>query len=209
MRSLKLKVCGMVHEHNILEVGSLNLDFMGFIFYKESLRYVGEDFQMPSRLGGNIKKVGVFVNGSLSEVLNKVRRHNLDFVQLHGNESVDFCRKLKEERVGIIKAFFVDNQFDFKQVFPFEDAVDYFLFDTKGKLPGGNGVSFDWALLNQYKGKVLFFLSGGINLTNASGALNLNHPMLYALDVNSGVEINPGMKDKKKVEDVFIKISGI
>lgn len=206
MRSLKLKVCGMTAEQNILELGSLKPDFLGFIFYKKSLRYVGENFKMPSQLGRNIKRVGVFVNELLSEVQHKVRAHDLDFVQLHGNEPVDFCRELKAEGISVIKAFSVDSQFDFRQVHPFESVVDYFLFDAKGKLPGGNGVTFPWELLNQYRGKVPFFLSGGINISNMEGVLNFDHPMLYALDVNSGVELSPGVKDKKTVEAMLIKI---
>ena len=187
---------------NILDVSALQPDFMGFIFYDQSPRCVPHDFRIPTKLNQSIKKVGVFVDDSFEQVFDTVNRHALDFVQLHGKETVSFCEKLKRTEVGVIKAFSIDSNFDFKLVNPYKKAVDFFLFDTKGKYHGGNATSFDWNLLQRYDQEIPFFLSGGISQSNIDEALKLKDLNLYGFDVNSGVEIKAGMKDVDKVREL-------
>ena len=143
----------MKYPENILEVGALLPDYMGFIFWEKSARYFNGTIP---ELIKTVKKVGVFVNQSLEEILEKVVKHNLQAVQLHGNESVEFVSELKKQlskKIEIIKVFSADENFDFEIIKPFEPFCDYFLFDTKGKLPGGNGTTFDWSILKKYNSK--------------------------------------------------------
>jgi phosphoribosylanthranilate isomerase len=199
---MKLKICGMKYPNNILEVGSLLPDYMGFIFWDKSARYF--DGTLPT-LPKTIKKTGVFVNASQDEILSKVTNHDLQAVQLHGHESVAFCQDLKNtlaNTIEIIKVFSVDSEFDFNQIEPFETVCDYFLFDTKGKLPGGNGTTFDWKVLEQYPSQKPFFLSGGIGLDEidlVKQILKTDLP-IYAIDVNSKFEIEAGLKNKEKLD---------
>lgn len=197
-----LKICGMRDAQNINDVAALNPDFMGFIFYEKSKRYVGKDFVIPTNFPSQIKRVGVFVNEATEVVLKKVEQHRLDFVQLHGGESVKECEQLKRNRVGIIKVFSVDNDFDFSTVDEFESCSDYFLFDTKSEGYGGSGKTFDWSMLENYSNHVPFFLSGGLSPENVSAALQVKSTALFALDVNSGVEISPGFKDVDKIRSI-------
>lgn len=195
-KKMKLKICGMKYPDNILEVGSLLPDYMGFIFWKKSARYFDE---IIPELLKSIKKVGVFVNASEDEILKKVKKYNLQAVQLHGDESVEFCSDLKEKidsTIEIIKVFSVNEDFDFSVLKPFESVCDYFLFDTKGKLPGGNGTTFDWKILENYPSTKPFFLSGGIGideLEQVKQVLKSNLP-LFAIDINSKFESEPGLK---------------
>lgn len=187
----------MKYPENILEVGALLPDYMGFIFWKKSARYF--DGIIPD-LPQSIKKVGVFVNASTDEILTKIEEHNLQAVQLHGQESEAFCLDLKNKTdrpIEIIKVFSVNDAFDFRVLKPFEGVCDYFLFDTKGKLPGGNGTTFDWEVLKEYPSSTPFFLSGGIGieeLEKVKQVLKTNLP-LYAIDVNSKFEIEAGLKN--------------
>jgi phosphoribosylanthranilate isomerase len=194
---MKLKICGMKYPENILEVGSLLPDYMGFIFWEKSTRYF--DGEIPN-LQESIKKVGVFVNASSAEILDKIRKYDLQAVQLHGNESVEFCATLKNSvpnLIEIIKVFSILDTFDFEELKPFESVCDFYLFDTKGKLPGGNGTAFDWKVLENYPSTKPFFLSGGIGIEEIEAIneiLKTNLP-LYAIDVNSKFEIEPGLKN--------------
>ncbi|MDI5894960.1 phosphoribosylanthranilate isomerase [Flavobacterium algoritolerans] len=195
---MKLKICGMKYPDNILEVGALLPDYMGFIFWEKSSRYF--DGVIPD-LPKSIKKVGVFVNATQEEILEKIVKYDLQAVQLHGQESVEFCldlrENLKQAQIEIIKVFSVDDTFDFEVLKPFEAVCDYFLFDTKGKLPGGNGTTFDWKVLEKYPSSKPFFLSGGIGMEEMEAVkeiLKTNLP-LYAIDVNSKFEIEPGLKN--------------
>ena len=192
-----IKICGMKFPENILEVGALLPDYMGFIFWEKSARYF--DGIIPE-LPKSIKKTGVFVNASLQEILEKITTHDLQAVQLHGHESVEFCTELKAKigsKIEIIKVFSVDENFDFEVLKSFETVCDFFLFDTKGKLPGGNGTTFDWEVLKNYPSTKPFFLSGGIGieeLTAVKQILKTNLP-IYAIDINSKFEIEPGLKN--------------
>ena len=158
MNQIKWKVCGL--RDNIAEVVALQPDFVGFIFYKKSPRYVGENFVLPEIANSTINKVGVFVNEAFDVVYNTILKYKLDYAQLHGNESPGYCEKLKRQGIKIIKAFQVDEHFDFGELEAYESVTDYFLFDTKTKQYGGSGKSFDWQILNSYLLEKKYFLSG-------------------------------------------------
>ena len=196
-KTMKLKICGMKYPENILEVASLLPDYMGFIFWEKSARYF--DGEIPN-LPKSIKKVGVFVNAASEEILDKIKKYDLQAVQLHGDETVEFCSNLKEKTnntIEIIKVFSILDSFDFAVLKPFEAVCDYFLFDTKGKLPGGNGTTFDWKVLENYSSLKPFFLSGGIGieeLEQVKQVLKTNLP-IYAIDINSKFEVEPGLKN--------------
>ena len=210
---MKLKVCGMKYEENILELAQLQPDYMGFIFYEKSPRFVEE--QIP-QLNSAIKKTGVFVNAEPSFIQQKVKANNLQAVQLHGNESAEYCQELKkklekpfdsaqgdiqDDKIKIIKAFSIKDEFDFQELEKYLPVVDYFLFDTKGKNPGGNGFTFDWRVLKEYPFQKPFFLSGGIGLNEVEKIKEfqqLNLP-LHAIDVNSKFETEPGRKNIEEI----------
>ncbi len=202
----KLKVCGMRDPENILQVAKGHPDYMGFIFYSKSKRYVGDNFKIPPQLDKNIKRVGVFVNESTEKMLELAQIHKLDFIQLHGGEPMSQCVELKQKKLGVIKVFSIEEGFDFLNVAPYKKVVDYFLFDTKSDGYGGAGKIFDWNLLTRYDQEIPFFLSGGLSVVNIQRAKNLVYRNLHAFDVNSGVEILPGLKsiDKLKVLNAIL-----
>jgi len=200
---IKLKVCGMKDADNILKVSALNVDYMGFIFHENSSRFVSYDFKIPEGLSPTLKRVGVFVNHSVDFVSNAMNGNHLHYAQLHGDESVQYCKELKARGIQIIKVFRVDKDFDFVNTMHFETVADFFLFDTKGKLYGGNSIPFDWTLLNQYNQAVPFFLSGGIQRESVEGLKNLLSLNIHAIDVNSGVEDKPGFKNVNKVSAII------
>lgn len=186
----------MKYSKNMMEVGAILPDYMGFIFWKPSARYF--ESTIP-KLPESIQKVGVFVDASYEDIRVNVQKYNLDVVQLHGKESPEFCESLLALHTKIIKVFPIDESFDFSIVHPFESVCDFYLFDTKGKLPGGNGVTFNWDLLQNYKPKKPIFLSGGIGLEDMEAIQKLQLP-IHAVDVNSKFEIEPGLKDIKKLQ---------
>lgn len=185
---------------NILQVAALQPAYMGFIFYPKSPRYVGEDFLVPADFPEAIRKVGVFVNETTEQILRQVSRLRLHYVQLHGHEPVEQVQELKGKGIRVIKVFSIDDDFDFGATLPYQESVEYFLFDTKGKYFGGNAQVFNWEVLKRYDQKVPFFLSGGIGPENAENIKALSGMNLHALDVNSGVEREPGLKDLDKIE---------
>ncbi len=200
----------MKYSQNIESVAALQPDYLGFIFYKRSKRYF--DGEIPD-LSSDIKRVGVFVNESISVINDLIEKHGLNGVQLHGDESAHFCEALKasnKPNLDIIKAFAIAEGFDFSSLKNYINACDYFLFDTKGKERGGNGTLFDWKILKQYPFNKPFFLSGGIGLAETDRVVSfLKSPLsdhCYALDVNSKFESEPGMK---KVEELkkFIELT--
>jgi phosphoribosylanthranilate isomerase len=207
--NLKVKICGMRYSENILEVAALRSDFMGFIFYAQSPRCVQPDFKIPMEFPSSIKRVGVFVNEDSDKIINTVRQHDLDFVQLHGDESVKQCLELKKLGVSVIKAFSIGEDFYFKIIDPYKKVVDFFLFDTKGKFYGGNAAVFDWNIMNQYDQEVPFFLSGGLSPQNIHGIKSLSGMNIHALDFNSGVETKPGVKDTSRISQVNTILNSI
>jgi len=229
---MKLKVCGMKYIKNIQEVAEMQPDYLGFIFYEKSKRnFEGIIPEFPK----SIKKTGVFVNEYPEIIISLIEEYSLDAIQLHGDESVAYVTQLKQqlaqrrtmfleenkqikkkknkhiipdERVEIIKVFGIKDEFSFDTLQPYLKSVDYFLFDTKGKERGGNGVQFDWSILEKYPFEKPFFLSGGIGLDNIEDVqkiINSKIP-IYALDVNSKFEIKPGLKNTNQLKILKQKI---
>ena len=205
---MKLKVCGLKSRGNITEVLEYKPDFIGFIFYDSSPRYFGEEIESSFIQNISIsKKVGVFVNESEIKMLDIASRYGLDYLQLHGNETAEFCKQIQKS-IPVIKAFQIDNDFDFSILKEYEDACTYFLFDSKSKQYGGSGETFNWEKLNEYKLQKPFFLSGGIDLNNVEQVMLLKSefPNLYTVDVNSKFETEPGIKDVVKIKLLSNKI---
>ena len=192
---MKIKICGLKFESNIIDLSKLEPDYMGFIFWEKSKRYVKGS--TPNLSETKIKKTGVFVNTDFENIKGKTSYHKLEAIQLHGQESPEFCRKIKNLGVEIIKAFSIDENFNFDILKKYDLFSDYFLFDTKGKSPGGNGFSFDWEILRNYKYEKKFFLSGGIGIEsiNAIKQINTLDLPLYCVDINSRFELDPGKKN--------------
>ena len=191
---MKIKICGMKEEKNIKSIATIDPDYMGFIFWEHSPRNIS--IKIPA-IKKRIRKTGVFVNSSTEQIINTIKEENLQAVQLHGNETPEFCSKLiKLEKVEIIKAFKMSHNFNFEKLKLFEKTCNFFLFDTKGKHPGGNGLVFDWSILKNYKYKKPFFLSGGIGIEHINELNNLKNTNLplYAIDVNSKFESQAGIK---------------
>ncbi|MEM9824521.1 MAG: phosphoribosylanthranilate isomerase [Bacteroidota bacterium] len=207
---MEIKVCGMKHPANVLAVLNLPVNYLGFIFYEKSARCVelaAHAFTGFEKIGSQgINKVGVFVDAPMETVVEKVRTYSLDYVQLHGKENVFYCNELKRQGIRIIKAFSVDDTFVFTNTDAYQYDCDFFLFDTKGKNPGGNGVQFDWSILEQYEGNTPFFLSGGIGPQDAAAIKALSFPRLHAIDVNSGFEIEPGLKNIDHLSEFVLDI---
>lgn len=186
----------MKFPENIRSVADLQPDFMGFIFYPKSPRYAEPlDFDTLNSLPKSIKKIGVFVNLDLEDILTIVFKYNLDGVQLHGSENVEICRKLKDTGLLVLKAFPIADAYNFNVTKTYEGACDYFLFDTKTEAYGGSGVKFDWSILNEYKGETPFLLSGGIAADDAEAILKIEHPKFTGIDLNSKFEVSPGLKN--------------
>jgi len=194
----------MREKQNVIELLSLSPDYMGFIFYDKSSRFVKEPLKDISF--GSTRKTGVFVDEDLPTLFQKATQYRLDSIQLHGNESPEYCSKIREKGYEVIKAFSIDKSFDFAQTLSYIQVADLFLFDAKGKLPGGNGVSFHWEKLNEYRGTKNFLLSGGISLKDVGQIKKLFHPQLIGIDVNSGFEISPGLKDISQLKEFFKQI---
>ena len=194
----------MREPENISDLLNLQPDFIGFIFYPKSKRYL--DKNLPDIDFGNTLKTGVFVNEHSDNVLKTAQKYRLDVLQLHGNESPAYCQKLKEKSYKIIKVFSIDNHFNFKQCVDYQPVVDYFLFDTKGKLPGGNGQVFNWDILSGYDLITPFLLSGGIGLKHLPAIKAFSHPRLAGIDVNSGFESHPGYKNMNELKTFFYEI---
>ena len=201
---MKIKICGMKYPGNIRQISLLEPDYMGFIFYEKSKRFVGEPevINIPE----HIKKVGVFVNEKVSVILEQVKKYKLDVVQLHGNETPQDCKLFRENNCTVIKAFQIDENFSFSVLDDYESVTDYFLFDTKTENYGGSGVSFNWDLLKKYTNTTPFFISGGLGPGTIDELLQLKHPMLYGADFNSMLELEPGLKAIGRSELIINKI---
>jgi len=194
---MRIKICGMREAGNLWAIAGFAPDFLGFIFYKKSTRYMGDTLD-PNELRSlpqSICKVGVFVDEPLASVQTIHCQYTLDYVQLHGHETPAYCQQARAAGLRIIKAFAVGETFDFTSLAAYEPSCDFFLFDTKGALPGGNGTAFDWQLLAGYAGTTPFLLSGGLGPDNLSALLDFHHPRLVGFDFNSHLETAPGVKD--------------
>ncbi len=200
---MKIKVCGLRDADNIKAVAALDPDYIGLICYERSPRFVENiDTTGVYALSDAILKTGVFVNEAADKIQLLIDKHSLNAIQLHGNESADFAAAFKN-KVVVLKAFGVDQNFDFKQLEDYVGKVDFFLFDTKTAAHGGSGVTFDWEILNRYNLNVPFFLSGGLSLENLHQLVNIRHPQFYGVDLNSRFETAPGLKDIEKLRKAF------
>ena len=194
---LLVKVCGMRDAAALREVAALGPDFLGFIFAPRSPRFVGEVLA-PEQVQGlppHIWKVGVFVNETTANMLDTAQRFGLGAVQLHGQELPAQCEELSEAGLLVMKAFSVGSALNLAKLLPYVPFCDFFLFDTKGAAPGGNGAVFDWQLLKDYNLPVPYFLAGGLGLEHAAELAALRLPGLVGVDLNSGFETAPGVKD--------------
>ncbi|RZL50947.1 MAG: phosphoribosylanthranilate isomerase [Pedobacter sp.] len=202
--NIKLKICGMKQAANIAAVAELQPDYLGFIFYQKSPRFISEvSAELIKYVPPTIKTTGVFVDEDVQIVKQYIIKYNLKAIQLHGKESAIYCQELKSTGVEVIKAFGVDENFDFSKLDEYLNEVDYFLFDTQTPAHGGSGKVFDWKLLENYSLDKPYFLSGGIDLMHTDTIKKINDSRLYAVDVNSKFELEPGLKDVEKLKEFF------
>lgn len=187
-----VKVCGMRDPDNIRQTETAGADWIGFICYHKSPRYVSHT---PAYLPQKAKRVGVFVNAPFDELIRRAKELQLDYVQLHGNESPALCQSLHNEGLGVIKVFAVHSLSDLKQTEAYESCCDYYLFDTPCPQYGGSGKQFDWSLLSHYQGSIPFLLSGGLRPDSLAALSHFRHSQWAGIDLNSGFEIQPAMKD--------------
>lgn len=200
---MKLKVCGMRDARNIQELVKVKPDFIGFIFFPDSKRFVGQmlNAETLDSIDSDVEKVGVFVDAEFDKIIKLAALYKINYLQLHGFESPEQCKQLRDEGFKIIKVFQVadtlpDNLDEYK------NCCDYFLFDTKSDSYGGTGKKFDWSVLKSYSGKVPLILSGGIDLDSINDIKSINPDLnIYAVDINSKFEIEPGLKDIDKVKE--------
>lgn len=184
-----IKVCGLTDNGSSRQVTALgNVDYLGFIFYEGSKRFTDTTFDSDK------KKVGVFVNSSAEYITQQIEKHSLDIVQLHGSETTELIAQLPAN-IKIIKAFGIAKEADIEATKPYENLVDYFLFDTKSDSHGGTGTAFNWKLLEAYTGSTPFLLSGGIGMDSVDNLKQFSHPQLVGYDLNSRFETAPKVKD--------------
>ena len=190
---MKLKVCGMREVANIKSVLAIKPDLMGFIFYPKSKRFVDE-LSLDGINFGMTQKVGVFVNEPLDSLAEKVKKFDLDYVQLHGDESLSYLIAVKYLGVKVIKVLRIQDELPIHEILAFEQEVDYFLYDTLSLEYGGSGKKFQWDILNDSPSSKPFWLSGGLSIESLKALDLIDHPGLIGIDVNSKFESHPGMK---------------
>lgn len=205
MQGPKIKICGMTDIDNISKMLFLEPDYLGFIFYPKSPRYVVGKVkpEMLSIIPENVKRVGVFVDSSEAEMRQIASTYGLKVIQLHGDEKPTVCMRLREEGYEVIKAFSIATEQDFEKVWAYNDHVDYFLFDTKTPGYGGSGKEFDWQLILRQPIRKPWFLSGGISEENIVAASQTGATVL---DLNSRFEVSPGIKDYEKLRNALAEI---
>ena len=204
---MKIKVCGMQRIANIDAIDALQPDYIGFIFYPKSKRLINTatlDYLIDADI--NAQKVGVFVNQNLDDMTFAAKHYKLNAIQLHGDEPPAIAAALKEDGIKVIKAFQIDEHFDWSALDAYYDTTDFFLFDTASPNYGGSGKKFNWQLLENYKLDKPYFLSGGISPQDVDTISTINLPYLYAVDLNSKFEIEPGLKDDKAVQNFITTI---
>lgn len=196
-----IKVCGMREPENIRAIEQTGTDWMGFIFFPRSARYVAH---CPEYLPEQCRRIGVFVNESTENILLKAKEYGLHYIQLHGKETPEQCRKLKTAGLGVIKVFSIAGERDLQPIISYEGLCDYFLFDTACSGYGGSGKTFHWEILQAYQGETPFLLSGGIHPDSLSALLQFKHKQWAGIDLNSGFETAPALKDAASIH-TFIK----
>jgi phosphoribosylanthranilate isomerase len=200
---MKLKVCGLTDKNNILEmIQEVNPDYLGFIFYEPSPRFVEKrlDSLFVKSLPGDINKTGVFVNSSREYILERSEKYGLKTLQLHGNEDPGFCSQMKSMGYEIIKVFRISESIDISFMQTYQEACDLILFDTAGKYKGGNGLKFNWELLNEYTLDQPYFLSGGISPGDEGIIRSIHDNRLFGVDINSRFELEKGYKNVLKIK---------
>ncbi|RLZ08334.1 phosphoribosylanthranilate isomerase [Faecalibacter macacae] len=218
MKRFQVKVCGNNSVENFKALTKIEPDYVGFIFYPKSPRFIKDESIFE--IFPNAERVGVFVNESVEKIIQKVKQFELDVVQLHGDETPSFCQELIEAKhqqlltseqfldFKIWKAIGVNETTDFEQLKGYQQVVDSFVLDTKSTQYGGSGKKFDWQLLKNYQLSTPFLLSGGIQLEDALVLKNFKHPQCIGFDINSGFEIEPGIKNIEKVKQFIDTIDG-
>lgn len=203
MRTDLVKVCGITLYEDFEELARLGVDFAGIIFYPLSPRYaVGKLDSDKVRNIKSIQKVGVFVNAPIEDVHEKIEIYGLDYVQLHGEETPEYCALVKE-RAKLIKAFRLESEKELEQLKAYEAVCDMFLFDTYSKVYGGSGIQFDWSILSNYDSDIPFLLSGGIGLDSIESYKNTVFKNCIGLDINSKVEIQAGIKNMNLIKELL------
>lgn len=201
----------MREPRNIREVATTGIDWMGFIFYARSPRFIGnesdeETARIKAIRESSLRTVGVFVNASSEYMQEMAQKYTLDYLQLHGNESPEACYELQKRGYAVIKAFSIASEEDLAATVSYEGRVDYFLFDTKCNNYGGSGKQFDWSVLAAYTGQTPFLLSGGIHPESVEAIRNFRHPCFAGIDLNSGFETEPGVKNAGQLKTFIEKI---
>lgn len=201
---MQLKVCGITTTEDILELIKLKIDRLGFIFYHKSKRYVyGKLIEDGlEEIPKQIKKTGVFVNAGIAEIEQIIDQYHLDSIQLHGDETPEFCKYFRT-KTEVIKAISIKDKSSFETVEIYLDACDLFLFDTQSENYGGTGKTFDWQWLDAYELDKPFYLSGGVSLENVEEIKKIKHDQLIGIDINSKFEIRPGIKDIEKIKQLI------
>lgn len=184
---MNIKVCGITDYSQAIEISRF-VDYIGFIFYPPSPRHTENSFPSVSA-----RKTGVFVNLPLKELIRTTQLEKLQAVQLHGDESPEYCAALNQ--LIVIKSFGIHDDFDFDALRAYVPFVDYFLFDTKTPTYGGSGTSFNWEKLREYQLDTPFFLSGGLCPESLEDLQEFSHPRFHGIDLNSGFEVAPGIKN--------------
>ena len=204
------KICGMRDRANIAAVAALGPDYLGFICWSGSQRFIGDelDADVLNTCRVTAGRVGVFVNQAVDEILKYVARLDCSVIQLHGDESREFCAELRSAAPGleIWKMISLADHYPVEEIARYEGVVDRILFDTKTPARGGSGITFDWTLLARYQGATPIVLSGGLGLENVVSASSLGQPKLSILDFNSKLEVAPGVKDPALVSRVLAVI---
>ena len=213
-----VKVCGMKYADNIRLLDEAKIaQWMGFIFYPKSPRYVSEP---PSYLPQYSQRVGVFVNASIDDILAHHADYQFNLIQLHGNESPDYCQRLRTQlnkdtqapqskAIQLIKALPVSSMTAYHAVPPYIGSIDYLLFETPTTKYGGTGTKFDWSLLNSYQGPLPFLLTGGIGPDDAQQICAIRHPQFCGIDLNSRFETAPAKKDIAALSTFMHQLNGL
>ena len=198
----------MKFPENIQDITALKPDFLGFIFYQKSPRFVDAlDAEFLKTVPRSILKIGVFVNETQDNILETVKKYHLQGVQLHGSESEELCYTLKSLGLLVLKAFPIAEAADFKATEAYEGSCDFFLFDTKTPAHGGSGLKFDWSILSEYQGETRFLLSGGISVEDAETIKQITHPQFVGVDLNSRFEMSPGLKNVELLTDFLTELN--